>query len=245
MNRASYAEQAVKEMATENAGPLGTFSKNSPQQAGYRGTLNPTSPVHATLNLCLYIDPNYPSHSPQYSPNSPGPPHYTISEMETNPANALSSNPRLRDSASSYLHPFPTPHPAYPMDTGYGLPVSPITPTTPSPHYFPTPSTPHPLSNLSSNEQSLSATVETSGEQSNASAAGRAQRLASAIRGLQQEVGEPSWELSSTNSVRRGGARGVNTDVSDWPAPAPPTHNQEAPSYPPRPPTMQPPVAGI
>lgn len=165
--------------------------------------------------------------------------------METTPANALSSNPRPRDSASSYLHPFPTPHPAYPMNTGFGLPVSPITPTTPSPHYFPPPGSPRPLSELPPNEHRPSILIETPGEQSNPFAAGRAQRLASALRGLQQEPGEPCWELSSTNSVRRG-ARDTNTDLSDSPpAPAPPTYNQEVPSHPPPPPTTQPPGARI
>lgn len=53
MNRANYAEQAMKEMATENAAPMGTFSKSDPWQAVYRGTLNPILPFHTTQpNLC-------------------------------------------------------------------------------------------------------------------------------------------------------------------------------------------------
>lgn len=163
--------------------------------------------------------------------------------METAPVNALSSNPRPRDSASSYLHPFPTPHPAYPMNTGLGLPVSPITPTTPSTYCFPPPGSPRPLSELPSNEHRPSIMIETPGEQSNPSAAGRAQRLASAVRGLQQDPGMPSWELSSTNSVRRGGGRGAISDSP--PTPAPSIHTQGVPSYPPPPPTTQPPGAGI
>lgn len=54
MNRARCAEQAIREMATENTGPTGTFSKiNSPRDS-YRSILNPIFPIHATQLIYQY-----------------------------------------------------------------------------------------------------------------------------------------------------------------------------------------------
>lgn len=54
MNRARCVEQAIREMATENTGPTGTFSKiNSPRDS-YRSILNPIFPIHATQLIYQY-----------------------------------------------------------------------------------------------------------------------------------------------------------------------------------------------